>query len=178
MHHVDNPHQNEYHQENIISSLYLDGNDIPSFTNYLHFLRNHPELDGKIFSFIYRILRDVRSIIFQYRPHQPSHMMYRDLRIRFLTGEINMERFHHLLGWREKKRLKAESTLSLIQFIAAHLMDIIRRSILQRMDMRDLSMVISLIKKRIDLLQRVYDLPYIFHKIASRLTTLIDQSSS
>lgn len=109
----------------------LDGMDIPPFTVYSGFLiRNN--LDYRLFSDLHMAMAHLHGAVLpRLDPDIPDD---KDLRVRYLTGDLSDEQWAHLLEYREKKRLKWTSIRALVETNLAVMRDLIRLSIIRPHD--------------------------------------------
>jgi hypothetical protein len=152
-------------------------NDLPSYENYGKFLNRYANMDKNLYMSAYTLLQTILALLKHYNP-SPAHVIYRDLRIQYLTGEIDRTQFHTILGRREKKRLMKECVFSFLQFLIANLKRIINDSILQLQKSESFLSFSNHLYKRYDSINKIFDIPYLLQDIMNRFSHICDQSSS
>jgi len=103
------------------------GEDIPDAFTLITYMRSRQYPHIEFYMKIHRTLSHMRAML----PGLGADRVpgNRELRIQYLTGDIDEDRWHALLEWREKRRLKMNAMFLITQMIVHVLSDMVRVAI-------------------------------------------------
>jgi len=128
---IHNPHYYEWlfnhHQERIDVHC---NDEIPDSMIYLAFLRSRESQHVMFFLNMHSLWVHMRHVL----PRLEMNRDYRDLRVRFLVGDIDETKWEQLLLLRERKRFKTDAFYMIIDMLIHVLSDLLHGTLVQGAD--------------------------------------------